>query len=80
MYIHDCSNNLTVKPGETFTLELHNDLEQPLGHDAHNSPRQPNTTNVHTHGPHISGMDPGDNVFIEVPPGGSHNYTFTVGK
>lgn len=37
---------IRVKPGDTLILELHNDLEGPLGHYGHNQYMLPNTTNV----------------------------------
>jgi len=37
-----------------------------------------NTTNIHTHGLHLSGMNDADNVFIAIPPGGRHVYSYNV--
>ncbi|HEY0782097.1 MAG TPA: multicopper oxidase domain-containing protein, partial [Thermoanaerobaculia bacterium] len=37
-----------------------------------------NTTNLHTHGLHISPSDPSDNVLREVRPGCTHKYLFPI--
>ena len=52
----------------------------PLGTNVHNAYRLPNTTNLHLHGGHISGMDPGDNVKVEIAPGQQHTYEYTFPK
>src|SRR5262249_4614986 len=36
------------------------------------------STNLHTHGLHVSPVGNSDNIFNEVPPGGSFQYTFTI--
>src|SRR5438132_13751370 len=36
------------------------------------------TTNLHTHGLHVSPGGNSDNVFREIPPGASFQYTYTV--
>jgi FtsP/CotA-like multicopper oxidase with cupredoxin domain/peroxiredoxin len=36
------------------------------------------TTNLHTHGLHVSPEDPSDNVFRSIPPGGQHRFTFHI--
>src|SRR5258708_39789220 len=35
-------------------------------------------TNLHTHGLHVSPAGNSDNVFREIPPGASFQYTFTI--
>mmetsp|Transcript_18987 Transcript_18987/g.40036 ORF Transcript_18987/g.40036 Transcript_18987/m.40036 type:complete len:694 (+) Transcript_18987:35-2116(+) len=57
---------LRVKPGEKLHLTLVNDLDGPTGNLANNEFQHPNYTNLHTHGPHITPEDPGDNVFIKL--------------
>lgn len=46
----------------------------------HNEYQLPNTTNIHLHGPHISGMSPGDDIFVRVDPQESFTYTYTFGE
>jgi len=36
------------------------------------------TTNLHTHGMHISGESPGDNIFITVAPSAVNTYTYVI--
>ena len=60
-----------VNPGGSLEIELVNCLHLPLGltgEEALNRFSNPNTTNIHLHGPHISGEDPGDNIFRTVEP------------
>jgi len=69
-----------VKPGDTLTVELTNSLT-PEGFDTaslHNDYRTIDTTNLHTHGLHISGEEPGDSIFVEVEPGETHTYTYVI--
>lgn len=46
---------LIAEPGDTLNIELINDLE--------------NSTNLHTHGLHVSPLGNGDNVLISIAPG-----------
>jgi FtsP/CotA-like multicopper oxidase with cupredoxin domain len=70
---------LYVKAGETLYVHLTNDLEDidnpqtPM-----NAFRSPNTTNLHTHGLHVSSDAPGDDIFIEVQPGEEFQYAFPI--
>lgn len=53
---------ITMKPGNKYILKFHNTLPyEPLNTD-HNVFKDPNATNIHTHGLHISGETPGDDV------------------
>eukprot|EP00984_Skeletonema_dohrnii_P027635 scaffold17263_cov147-Skeletonema_dohrnii-CCMP3373.AAC.4 len=63
-------------PGGTMELELINCLHEPLGFKEHNSFSAPNTTNIHTHGPHISGMPPGDDIFVNLGPDKSMHFEY----
>lgn len=67
---------MRVRPGETLDVELINNLP-PLHDDCTEDPNQPhglNTTNLHTHGLHVSpttdstGEFDADNVFVSVVP------------
>ena len=68
-----------VVPGGSLEIELINCLHPPLGltgEEALNRFSNPNTTNLHTHGPHISGEDPGDNIFRTVEPQEVEHYKY----
>lgn len=76
-----------VKPGQTMEFTLVNCLHLPAGYGgsaedkygAHNRFKTPNITNLHTHGPHFNGMDPGDNILVEVHPRTVHHYQYVFG-
>ena len=38
----------------------------------------PNTTNIHTHGLHVGGDEPSDDVFVSVKPGKSYQYSYYI--
>jgi suppressor of ftsI len=53
---------ITVAPGNKYVLSFHNTLPyQPLS-SVENEFKDPNVSNIHTHGLHISPMSPGDDV------------------
>lgn len=53
---------IKVVPGNKYILRFHNTLPyEPLA-IKHNIFKDPNATNIHTHGLHISGESPGDDV------------------
>lgn len=56
---------LRAKPGDTLYIRMKNDLPpEPHGHTGdHNIPHGFNSTNLHTHGLHVSPNDNSDNVF-----------------
>jgi FtsP/CotA-like multicopper oxidase with cupredoxin domain len=41
-------------------------------------PQDFETTNLHTHGLHISGESPGDNIFTTVGPSALNTYTYVI--
>ncbi|WP_149496917.1 redoxin domain-containing protein [Roseiconus lacunae] len=72
---------LRVKPGEILRVKLKNLLppENPNEHpDDINTPHDFNTTNLHTHGLHVSPAGNGDNVLSSVRPGEELIYEVTV--
>jgi FtsP/CotA-like multicopper oxidase with cupredoxin domain len=73
---------LRAKPGDTLYIKLNNGLPpEPHGHGGdHNIPHGFNTTNLHTHGLHVSPIDKSDNVFREIGPGQSFDYVIEVPK
>ena len=71
---------IRIKPGDTVTVTLTNNLP-PETHDTsnvHNQFRDFDRTNLHTHGLHVSSASPGDDIFIDVGPGASFTYTYTI--
>ena len=74
-----CGPTLRVRPGDSLTVTLANSLGADAGADASwpmNAYRDFNTTNLHTHGLHVS---PGeDDVFSTVAPGGSRAYAYAI--
>jgi FtsP/CotA-like multicopper oxidase with cupredoxin domain len=65
-----------IRPGDTLRIDLINNLP-PLSHDEPVDPVRPHewtTTNLHTHGLHVSPAGNGDNVFLAIPPGERQAY------
>lgn len=70
---------LRVKPGDTLKITLKNDLApepDPPGHS--NSLHGFNTTNLHTHGLHVSPSGISDNILLSVPPGATQDYEIKI--
>ncbi len=55
---------LRVRPGDVVTVTLENRLDT--------------TTNLHTHGLHVSPEGDSDNVFVMVEPGQTHTYRYQI--
>ena len=53
---------LIMEPGKQYVMQFKNLLEKEPISEEHNVFKDPNVTNVHTHGLHISGESPGDDV------------------
>jgi FtsP/CotA-like multicopper oxidase with cupredoxin domain len=53
---------ITMVPGNKYVLRFHNTLPYEPMSTEHNVFKDPNVSNVHTHGLHISGESPGDDV------------------
>ena len=51
-----------LKPGFKYVLRFHNQLPYEAPSPEHNVFKDPNISNLHTHGLHISGESPGDDV------------------
>lgn len=51
-----------LAPGEKYVLRFRNQLPYEAPSDVHNDFKDPNISNLHTHGLHISGESPGDDV------------------
>jgi FtsP/CotA-like multicopper oxidase with cupredoxin domain len=67
---------LAMVPGRKYVLQLHNLLPFQPASAAENVFKDPNVTNLHTHGVHISGETPGDDVtrFVEGQHGADYVY------
>ena len=75
------SPTLTMKRDSVYYLTLINNLgaESPdNGQQTNNEQKDANTTNIHTHGLHISGEWPSDDIFTHVLPGESIQYKFEL--
>jgi FtsP/CotA-like multicopper oxidase with cupredoxin domain len=69
-----------LQPGDTLYVNLVNNLPE-LEHDMPMSMTRPHdwtTTNLHTHGLHVSPSGNGDNVFLEIKPGDSEHYEIPI--
>lgn len=67
-----------IRAGDTFNLKLVNNLENPDFEASMNEFQFPNTTNLHTHGLHISSQEPQDNPFIRVRPDSEYTYNYQI--
>ena len=79
---------LRVRPGDTIRLRLRNllppnpkknpDASPHAPAEDHNTPHDFNTTNLHTHGLHVSPSGKSDNVLLKIRPGDSFDYEIVV--
>ena len=53
---------INMVPGNKYVLKFHNTLPYEALNTSHNVFKDPNASNIHTHGLHISGETPGDDV------------------
>jgi FtsP/CotA-like multicopper oxidase with cupredoxin domain len=75
---------LVAKPGDLLKIQLKNSLPLESNSDQHGStgagniPHGFNTTNLHTHGLHVSPAGNSDNVLLQIPPGGELEYEIKI--
>ena len=71
---------LRASAGDTLAVTLVNTLADVANADdvAMNTFRTPNTTNLHTHGLHVSSAAPGDDIFTEVEPMHTGAFEFAI--
>jgi FtsP/CotA-like multicopper oxidase with cupredoxin domain len=69
---------LHMVPGNTYVLRFRNLLPYEAPSTAHNDFKDPNITNVHTHGLHISGEAPGDDVTRMFEGGFGGDYVYDI--
>ena len=71
---------IRVRRGSTFRIRVRNHLQSPPSQNQDN-PDRPNslsTTNMHTHGLHVSPADPSDNILRCVEPGESYTFEYQI--
>lgn len=69
-------NTWRLRPGDVLRVNWTNNLPIPPGgagheHGNENDPNRYNTSNLHTHGLHVSPAGNSDNVIVEIDPGGA---------
>lgn len=69
---------INMTPGNKYVLRFRNLLPYEAPSGAHNSFRDPNISNVHTHGLHISGESPGDDVSRMFEGGFGGDYVYDI--
>lgn len=73
---------MRARPGDVLHIRLENRLPQlpeAAGH-SNNVPHALNSTNLHTHGLHVSPEGSSDNVYVDVGPGQVRDYRIEVPK
>lgn len=76
---------IRVRPGDTLYVTLANNLPKndpscPAEIPDHDVPNCFNSTNLHTHGFHVSPAGNSDNVLLSIPPGTAFEYVFNIPK
>ncbi|WP_435017364.1 multicopper oxidase domain-containing protein [Tundrisphaera sp. TA3] len=70
---------LRARPGDILRIKLVNDLEPEVHHAGDfNTIHKLNTTNLHTHGLHVSPNGISDNVLLEVNPQSTQDYEIKI--
>jgi len=75
---------LKLRPGDELRIRLRNELptnpDSPCGKTHLNRPHCFNTTNIHTHGLHVSPKAPSDDSYLRIEPQTEYQYCFRVPK
>jgi FtsP/CotA-like multicopper oxidase with cupredoxin domain len=69
---------MTMTPGETYVLTFKNALPWEEPSPVHNEFKDPNITNIHTHGLHVSGETPSDDITRLINGGECGDYVYEV--
>eukprot|EP00931_Biecheleriopsis_adriatica_P044969 TRINITY_DN25772_c2_g1_i1.p1 TRINITY_DN25772_c2_g1~~TRINITY_DN25772_c2_g1_i1.p1 ORF type:complete len:583 (+),score=93.09 TRINITY_DN25772_c2_g1_i1:191-1750(+) len=70
---------ISVLPGDRLSIDVHNELTDPMGSSGMNAYHHPNSTNLHVHGLHVSPNAPSDDVFgMKQRPGESSRYIYAL--
>ena len=67
-----------MSPGQTYVLTFKNTLPFAEPSPEHNTLKDPNITNIHTHGLHVSGETPGDDVTRLINGGYCGDYVYEL--
>ena len=69
-----------LRGGDVLAVDLRNHLPElpPHPHMTMDRPHQWTTTNLHTHGLHVSPSGIADNIFLEIPPGHRRRYEIPI--
>jgi FtsP/CotA-like multicopper oxidase with cupredoxin domain len=68
-----------VRPGDVMHVRVINKLPELAGHhEFRNRPHDWTTTNLHTHGLHVSPRRNADNIFLAIPPGERQRYRIAI--
>lgn len=69
---------ITMEPGNKYVLRFRNRLPYEVPLDDHNVFKDPNISNLHTHGLHISGETPGDDVTRSFEGGAHGDFVYDI--
>jgi FtsP/CotA-like multicopper oxidase with cupredoxin domain len=69
---------MRMTPGETYVLTFKNALDYEVPSPEHNVFKDPNITNIHTHGLHVSGETPADDVTRLINGGQCGDYVYEI--
>jgi FtsP/CotA-like multicopper oxidase with cupredoxin domain len=69
---------IKVVPGNKYVLRFHNTLPYEVLSEEHNVFKDPNVSNMHTHGLHISGESPGDDVTRSFEGGRGGDFVYDI--
>ncbi|MEA2709737.1 MAG: hypothetical protein QOF78_2338 [Phycisphaerales bacterium] len=77
---HVAGPTLRAKPGDVLKLRLENQLPPIAEEPDHNVnvPHGLNSTNLHTHGLHVSPEGNSDNVYLDIKPGQAQEYEIKI--
>ena len=79
---HLTGPTLRAKPGDVLKIRVENQLPpdtEPPVHEV-NVPHGLNSTNIHTHGLHVSPEGNSDNIYLDIPPGKTRDYEIKIPK
>src|SRR5262249_33726862 len=73
---------LRAKPGDVLRIRVENRLPRIAEPPVHNVnvPHGLNSTNIHTHGLHVSPEGNSDNVYLDIKPGQTQEYEIKIPK
>jgi FtsP/CotA-like multicopper oxidase with cupredoxin domain len=69
---------IRMTPGEKYVLSFKNTLPFEVPSPVHNDLKDPNITNIHTHGLHVSGESPADDITRLINGGFCGDYVYEV--